>query len=174
MRGSQFALPRRTLPPGIIPAHAGLTKIPQKCPLLPRDHPRACGAHFGRCRKRVVEGGSSPRMRGSQVQHAIKNGFIGIIPAHAGLTPGVPQNHPDSGDHPRACGAHYNRHETQRRRAGIIPAHAGLTFHVTSALCRSRDHPRACGAHKKGRIYDLYGWGSSPRMRGSPPPHRTQ
>ena len=55
---------------------------------------------------------------------------------------------------------------------GIIPAHAGLTIPVTSNPIVLRDHPRACGAHVDAIIDAWRVWGSSPRMRGSPPhPH---
>ena len=52
---------------------------------------------------------------------------------------------------------------------GIIPAYAGLTRPLVGAPNGRRDHPRACGAHKLIIQNCNATWGSSPRMRGSPP-----
>ncbi len=122
---------------GIIPAYAGLTQSNRCSKTTAWDHPRACGAHGAvsgageppvgsspRMRdshitKRLVAilRGSSPRMRGSLLLIVFLDFFLGIIPAHAGLT----RSHIDmvapSRDHPRACGAHIKQ--------GIILA-AGL------------------------------------------------
>ena len=46
MRGSLGNLPFSGVDSGIIPAHAGLTRIQTAAAKLTRDHPRACGAHF--------------------------------------------------------------------------------------------------------------------------------
>ena len=112
---------------------------------------------------------------------------MGIIPAHAGLTPTVGREVDKEGDHPRACGAHclialyaalalgssprmrgsqdHVLHESAL--GGIIPAHAGLTQLSRKCHWQGRDHPRACGAHYNGlRVGEVVG-GSSPRMRGS-------
>ena len=52
---------------GIIPAHAGLTATPLTSCASTRDHPRACGAHKILVILFIIEFGSSPRMRGSQM-----------------------------------------------------------------------------------------------------------
>ena len=167
MRGSPGAMPWRASCHGIIPAHAGLTARPSaaRCPSW--DHPRACGAHNDLLAGNLPSQGSSPRMRGSLESLTCGDGYTGIIPAHAGLTPGPLQGMLGRWDHPRACGAH--RPSSSPRRCssgssprmrgshrlleyatvnlGIIPAHAGLTHYCCRPSSASRDHPRACGAH---------------------------
>ena len=127
-------------------------------------------------------------MRGSLTAYVETEGRDGIIPAHAGLTIGSIQCEPFVGDHPRACGAHYQRYQCSIMRMGssprmrgslkmiraaiyirgIIPAHAGLTRWQAGCSPSARDHPRACGAHKPTPPPSRRGVGSSPRMRGSP------
>ena len=153
--------------PGIIPAHAGLTNYEDPAAKLPRDHPRACGAHRGDWIIVHDTWGSSPRMRGSLLRKWRNSIATGIIPAHAGLTIDHNSDLQDYRDHPRACGAHHlcakkhiakqgssprmrgsqMRAGRQRGRDGIIPAHAGLTMSSLSFRNPSGDHPRACGAH---------------------------
>ena len=147
MRGSPTSGTASVTQLGIIPAHAGLTHYerPNLCPLW--DHPRACGAHYQWCPPRVPCVGSSPRMRGSRIFSIGNLSFVGIIPAHAGLTRGQSSAIRLKRDHPRACGAHLfprdtmlvTRGSSPRMRgsqkavengytdSGIIPAHAGLT-----------------------------------------------
>ena len=135
-----------------------------------RDHPRACGAHF--------ENG----------QHTMD--LTWIIPAHAGLTAVFSATCVSFRDHPRACGAHCRtyvlppgtRGSSPRMRGsqkdmllgssliGIIPAHAGLTCFTKESHRPYEDHPRACGAHSATSDFKSPKTGSSPRMRGSPPP----
>ena len=132
--------------------------------------------------------GSSPRMRGSPGAGFDSIRAVGIIPAHAGLTPGAICYACAPWDHPRACGAHLMSNKQKkvvkgsspRMRGsltvvvaaaydeGIIPAHAGLTAARSGRPARLRDHPRACGAHSMAEKSARLSWGSSPRMRGSP------
>ena len=132
---------------GIIPAHAGLTRMWLERRSTVRDHPRACGAHMGSSDRKVSSPGSSPRMRGSLDRKTNFRKFIGIIPAHAGLTLKGTSGRSRCWDHPRACGAHEHdaignhaiagssprmrgslkQGGTTFTQGGIIPAHAGLT-----------------------------------------------
>ena len=106
-------------------------------------------------------------MRGSHIFSLLLPHYVGIIPAHAGLTISSSHQVLSVRDHPRACGAHMGTSlfslaaegSSPRMRgsrlernqchlvAGIIPAHAGLTFHYV--------------------YYQYTCVGSSPRMRGS-------
>ena len=154
MRGSRirdaFILPIC----GIIPAHAGLTRMTSSASMPRWDHPRACGAHRISAMLFGSAEGSSPRMRGSLREILLVVAEDGIIPAHAGLTRIERFQQKPGGDHPRACGAHsseiYNQFPVEgsspRMRgspeagkpkieaAGIIPAHAGLTLLALLAL----------------------------------------
>ena len=126
-------------------------------------------------------------MRGSP--DAVHRGilYVGIIPAHAGLTVILVLVLNHVRDHPRACGAHFfitpacesakgssprmrgslARMTGDPMRIGIIPAHAGLTHRRLARGGICRDHPRACGAHAPAKIQSACATGSSPRMRGS-------
>ena len=86
-------------------------------------------------------------MRGSLAESLLNLLMLGIIPAHAGLTYPRGLLAQSVGDHPRACGAHFENGQhtmdltgsSPRMRGsphssivfddaeGIIPAHAGLT-----------------------------------------------
>ena len=65
MRGSRHGRDGLCPWPGIIPAHAGLTRLQAQGKDTRWDHPRACGAHLDLLRRHVATVGSSPRMRGS-------------------------------------------------------------------------------------------------------------
>ena len=152
-----------------------------------RDHPRACGEHYGRYSLPTASVGSSPRMRGTLIMTANTTRRCGIIPAHAGNTNTYDNFACACGDHPRACGEHViirsfprvmggssprMRGTRHRRRisktwTGIIPAHAGNTSDLTCGVSNLRDHPRACGEHIKVVERRSRRGGSSPRMRGT-------
>ena len=50
----------------------------------------------------------------------------------------------------------------------LIPAHAGKTSFLGVPSLRGGAHPRACGENTRFLTYEVYKWGSSPRMRGKP------
>ena len=91
---------------GITPAHAGLTFVVACVAFWLRDHPRACGAYPIIIFHSSSLRGSPPRMRGLQIRHPRPPLFVGITPAHAGLTGRKPAKIPACWDHPRACGAY--------------------------------------------------------------------
>ena len=173
MRGSHGYETNSFHVPGIIPAHAGLTRYHVSSGQYRGDHPRACGAHLHRTKQICTLWGSSPRMRGSRGAGDEEETLQGIIPAHAGLTLLQQVKLFVARDHPRACGAHgvimrkviillgsspRMRGSPGRRIAmtdyeGIIPAHAGLTPIWRRSDRKRRDHPRACGAHTKKSQY---------------------
>ena len=187
MRGTHSGHCAEVQCPGIIPAHAGNTAGAdvKRAPVW--DHPRACGEHVTGQFVFPDELGSSPRMRGTLSAILSGNWTSGIIPAHAGNTGDVIRAYVENGDHPRACGEHQAKADTNDKaagssprmrgtpggvvgrglRVGIIPAHAGNT--KLSRICRRcrRDHPRACGEHLAHVVCVLSDLGSSPRMRGT-------
>ena len=116
-------------------------------------------------------------------------GGKGIIPAYAGNTAKKLFPNFIPRDHPRVCGEHPSSElitimsigssprmrgtlaaeRAVKRRYGIIPAYAGNTGLGLERLDSDRDHPRVCGEHVPG-VWTCRGyWGSSPRMRGTPP-----
>ena len=157
------------------------------------DHPRACGEHSNKPIIAAEPAGSSPRMRGTR--RLVQAGAVemGIIPAHAGNTVAHDIARVSAVDHPRACGEHPcfaippktaegssprmrgtpRTRRSRRRTDGIIPAHAGNTASRLTAAGSAKDHPRACGEHEWASPAERDAWGSSPRMRGTPPMHRS-
>ena len=71
---------------GIIPACAGSTMLPARCPVRARDHPRMCGEHKDVTTEQIVQAGSSPHVRGAPEVTAGNSRTNGIIPACAGST----------------------------------------------------------------------------------------
>ena len=146
VRGSHRALQSQPMPMGIIPAGAGLTRTRLYRPSGPRDHPRGCGAHRPYVVPELSASGSSPRVRGSQIDDTFVVSRLGIIPAGAGLTHHPPHMVKNGRDHPRGCGAHKFHCELLSSIWGSSPRVRGSNSGVT-LLRPARDHPRGCGAH---------------------------
>ena len=68
----------------IIPAHAGSSARADVQVAARGDHPRACGEQVPAPGRFLCLLGSSPRMRGAEVQFSAVKCRSGIIPAHAG------------------------------------------------------------------------------------------
>jgi hypothetical protein len=150
-------------------------------------HPRVCGEHLPFRRQHAVDGGSSPRVRGTHEHTAGLHGEIRFIPACAGNTRCRSTARSGPPVHPRVCGEHLvderapcpiggssprvrgtrGRRHRPGRHSRFIPACAGNTPAATRPRSRSAVHPRVCGEHglpvegKVGRA------GSSPRVRGT-------
>ena len=172
---------------GIIPAYAGNTWNRQRQASPCWDHPRVCGEHAVLNSDALPFTGSSPRMRGTLLHHALALASGGIIPAYAGNTCETCEGSSDGGDHPRVCGEHamvsatalavrgssprmrgtQSRCRPCMRRTGIIPAYAGNTRGGSNATADIRDHPRVCGEHTSRNSSRRRMTGSSPRMRGT-------
>ena len=86
MRGTRPFDRVRAFDRGIIPAYAGNTSGEAKNVLMASDHPRVCGEHDSCPTTLSPMAGSSPRMRGTLMVHALFDGDVGIIPAYAGNT----------------------------------------------------------------------------------------
>ena len=86
LRGTLLRSGPATPPCGIIPALAGNTLAQSWPQALGSDHPRACGEHITVSHGDIMEAGSSPRLRGTQVRDWPRNILRGIIPALAGNT----------------------------------------------------------------------------------------
>ena len=174
---------------GIIPAYAGNTARALDLGLGRRDHPRVCGEHNASFGITNFPTGSSPRMRGTHARFLIVENGFGIIPAYAGNTQWDCLRPVSAWDHPRVCGEHVRsstcpeeyRGSSPRMRGtlplpsrriyggGIIPAYAGNTRCTRAGHASTRDHPRVCGEHCARWCRAWTRWGSSPRMRGTPP-----
>ena len=170
-----------------IPACAGNTPLRRYAARLDSVHPRVCGEHLEDFDDAFVQGGSSPRVRGTRRCDGRRRRRRRFIPACAGNT--TPRStEPDTRTvHPRVCGEH--RYGSSRRpsTAGssprvrgtplgvrvrddavrFIPACAGNTSGCASSCAGLPVHPRVCGEHMARYRYDKPNYGSSPRVRGT-------
>ena len=103
-RGKPFGM--RNVSPGwgLIPAHAGKTDLTG--PLLGRygAHPRSRGENLGGPLGAGDVAGSSPLTRGKPRVQLVICGSPGLIPAHAGTTPGSRRSSAKVRAHPRSRG----------------------------------------------------------------------
>ena len=158
----------------------------------PSGHPRVGGEHLSPLRPVVLTAGSSPRGRGTQIGPAARSSATRVIPAWAGNTlipssvrsphtghPRVGGEHTvsgssgksTSGSSPRGRGTHPIRQRLLEFRR-VIPAWAGNTRCCDIVANEVAGHPRVGGEHASGLGSARAAFGSSPRGRGTPSPHR--
>ena len=154
---------------------------------IPRTaHPHSRGENRGQIRITWKTTGSSPLTRGKQRRNGPDPCRRGLIPTHAGKTPGHNHARKALRAHPHSRGE--NRKAARRARSrsgsspltrgkqdashrlgifhGLIPTHAGKTRTRTSSTCLSRAHPHSRGENlgRSGRGKTTLG--SSPLTRG--------
>ena len=132
---------------GLIPAHAGKTVRAMAVAAGRAAHPRSRGENSAKRRCEITRFGSSPLTRGKLWNGIQSSISTGLIPAHAGKTPGPSPLLPRSPAHPRSRGentcatlrtrcAPGSSPLTRGKRLGahrrgvalrLIPAHAGKT-----------------------------------------------
>ena len=86
MRGKLRELRHRLRDRGLIPAHAGKTRVTSRSGSAGPAHPRACGENLLIALDTANVTGSSPRMRGKRMFSSWSCTTGGLIPAHAGKT----------------------------------------------------------------------------------------
>ena len=185
-RGKHRGGIRMGAPTGLIPAHAGKTRVLWKHFVNAGAHPRSRGENYYPTGSSVIREGSSPLTRGKRREGRHGLFASGLIPAHAGKTLCGFGCHDRGPAHPRSRGE--NRPRTGIRAArpgsspltrgkpggrashlgkvGLIPAHAGKTWTCRGTAWASRAHPRSRGenwayACNRGNVL-----GSSPLTRG--------
>ena len=163
---------------GLIPAHAGKTRLFQHCSSQFRAHPRSRGENKGGGAQVPTCEGSSPLTRGKQSYVPGFGALGGLIPAHAGKTMRLSQQGLITRAHPRSRGE--NRVQAWRTliRPGsspltrgkqpacdggsnidwLIPAHAGKTRSRRALGNIPQAHPRSRG---ENRIFPHQGVRSS-------------
>ena len=186
MRGKLRGSVATALRGGLIPAHAGKTVHLDVEGQRRGAHPRACGENCPSGVQATSVAGSSPRMRGKLPIIVRALLATGLIPAHAGKTPGLCPARFLPGAHPRACGENgaensdkdvvtgssprmrgkLERWHDAGQEPGLIPAHAGKTTPYHDRIPRRPAHPRACGENFWQDCPRVGQGGSSPRMRG--------
>ena len=191
MRGTR--VPSLHVDPGqrFIPAYAGNALKTRRCRCRGTVHPRVCGERLpvvsiakddcgssprmrgtlrrGQLPFQVIDG-SSPRMRGTRACTAHKFRRVRFIPAYAGnasmwiilalLSP----------VHPRVCGERFSSASNPKQHMRFIPAYAGNAFSTAFLFAGRAVHPRVCGERSPRYAPVARAFGSSPRMRGTPPP----
>ena len=104
VRGTGPLRSRGLVGKGIIPACAGNRPYLTTWISLSRDHPRVCGEQLAREEQDFRELGSSPRVRGTDMDGTLLDLYEGIIPACAGNRESISDKYSVQWDHPRVCG----------------------------------------------------------------------
>ena len=185
-RGKHLSARRCSRGVGLIPAHAGKTRRRTRTLAPCGAHPRSRGENI-ECRPECdADDGSSPLTRGKRSRAWSPTPTPGLIPAHAGKTPGPPrrprgrQAHPRSrGENvrPAARGVAYDGSSPLTRGKhgvyagwapgiGLIPTHAGKTTACPAARPAGRAHPHSRGENHDRDAYPDPRPGSSPLTRG--------
>ena len=188
-RGKQDPSPRRARRPGLIPAHAGKTYRYRQTKQGSGAHPRSRGENRPVCEATRPACGSSPLTRGKRHEGLVHPDPRGLIPAHAGKTPGSPRRPGRPWAHPRSRGE--NKYGTRvgmawrgsspltrgkrHPRADWIPTHRLIPAHAGKTRCPSRRvrlgaaHPRSRGENSDHGLAGGEDAGSSPLTRGKRP-----
>ena len=171
---------------GLIPAHAGKTRIRNQRRTRHAAHPRSRGENPYAIACAAIRQGSSPLTRGKHALAARSSVQVRLIPAHAGKTLQVDRARRQPGAHPRSRGENCGRCESVWRAHGsspltrgkptetaqsarfprLIPAHAGKTCTPHKPGGAVQAHPRSRGENTPlASLRALLG-GSSPLTRG--------
>ena len=171
---------------GLIPAHAGKTLQNVEVILRTTAHPRSRGENKQMRQCLACCQGSSPLTRGKRHVRPVVGPWRGLIPAHAGKTPGLRSRTCPARAHPRSRGENGTRSDlayvtegssplTRGKHLpldapgdgpGLIPAHAGKTPRGWMILGCRRAHPRSRGENEALSHPKLMSLGSSPLTRG--------
>ena len=164
-RGKLPALPAPDPFPGLIPAHAGKTRIATSVCSLSTAHPRSRGENVSHASDALLIWGSSPLTRGKLLARTQGNLLQRLIPAHAGKTSRrtCPSRRREAHPHSRGENAagiasvaltQGSSPLTRGKRLDqlqgalwprLIPAHAGKTHRQHTAWPASTAHPRSRG-----------------------------
>ena len=125
MRGTRCSGVRRGCRQGLIPTYAGNTCRPARVSLSRRAHPHVCGEHQSPGGRTLSNGGSSPRMRGTQNTERYAPIHGGLIPTYAGNTSNVPCAVRRGRAHPHVCGEHRQRYFYPASIGGSSPRMRG-------------------------------------------------
>ena len=165
MRGTQkwLAIVRKAA--RFIPAYAGNAPQAMCSSVTVTVHPRVCGERYHVLDGLGLEGGSSPRMRGTHNEHQAAASHDRFIPAYAGNAVACRSSPAAMSVHPRVCGERVwvdfpvirdvgSSPRMRGTRSGIdidsradrfIPAYAGNAAHSFARLLAKSVHPRVCG-----------------------------
>ena len=187
-RGKRRPRRRRRGCGGLIPAHAGKTRLSNSSSCQGRAHPRSRGENMKKADAEALKQGSSPLTRGKRPPPGGRRRAGRLIPANAGKTrpskmPVIrPWAHPRSrGENERdtvaldwVSGSSPLTRGKQLRVVGdanddgLIPAHAGKTGHLVGTSRQQWAHPRSRGENAQRPCDVRPAEGSSPLTRGKP------
>ena len=125
MRGTRGRAAMSPRPNRFIPAYAGNTQWTGQAALPRSVHPRVCGEHKPSPDWWRRNGGSSPRMRGTQANCRHRHPRLRFIPAYAGNTAPLPIFRRMSTVHPRVCGEHAAESKKKSLTDGSSPRMRG-------------------------------------------------
>ncbi len=171
-----------------IPACAGNADVVAKTRHATSVHPRVCGERWNAWDGSNSNGGSSPRVRGTQFPVHEAGAKSRFIPACAGNAIRPAASRSRTPVHPRVCGERGRSAACLSASSGssprvrgtrdlrgllsgdlrFIPACAGNAACAGSIPAGETVHPRVCGERGLGLVRDLQERGSSPRVRGTP------
>ncbi len=185
-RGKPYCLLLVRVRVGLIPAHAGKTRVMVAWSVMRAAHPRSRGENDEKWAASDAMQGSSPLTRGKCRQLLGRASIPGLIPAHAGKTTSAltcvsaPRAHPRSrgengeqdpqclrraGSSPLTRGKRRLRQRRPERRR-LIPAHAGKTRSRKLEQLSARAHPRSRGENVVRVVEMPVRCSSSPLTRG--------
>ena len=152
---------------GLIPAHAGSTRLLNSNRRWVPAHPRSRGEHLNNFAANGITTGSSPLTRGAHDGIHVLRVRVGLIPAHAGSTCWSAQWQSCAGAHPRSRGEHVGQAYRCGCGAGSSPLTRGALMGAGKRPRAPRAHPRSRGEHRRilGRCSPARG--SSPLTRGA-------
>ena len=133
---------------GLIPAHAGKTRLHYTSGAMYRAHPRSRGENRPDAHERRADDGSSPLTRGKQVRVRERAFPSGLIPAHAGKTTFVDPCH--------------------MKTSGSSPLTRGKPPSSSAWSEKAWAHPRSRGENATREYASACQLGSSPLTRGKP------
>ncbi len=128
-----------------IPARAGNTARRARRCVPAAVHPRARGEHVSATAAMILDGGSSPRERGTR-GHALLGALLGrFIPARAGNTVLNASGWPSGSVHPRASGEHQSRLSIRCGAVGSSPRERGTRHRWSGSGQAERFIPARAG-----------------------------
>ena len=171
-----------------IPACAGNSTSNDQTPTPRAVHPRVCGELINAAHADTLNGGSSPRVRGTPSPREPCPRASRFIPACAGNSPDPREWAFASPVHPRVCGELLRSSAVfarlsgssprvrgtravvgfRARRRRFIPACAGNSQLERTLARLGTVHPRVCGELGMTIAIAIVVAGSSPRVRGTP------
>ena len=153
---------------GLIPAHAGKTRVIVARSVMRAAHPRSRGENALQPEGPTLRSGSSPLTRGKLGLAVVAVGALGLIPAHAGKMRRRSPRALGRAAHPRSRGENFEetsllascpgpspltRGKPQLLADGLvqarlIPAHAGKTTCRRASSVATSAHPRSRGENE--------------------------